>query len=206
MMNASQQAEAAKLNDRAYSRKEVVEIIRSVMGTIDKSTEPDARLHQELTTLATYIENMRSDLAQLRSIEISHNHIPTATDELDAVVGETAKATGTIMDACEKIEKIAGELKSPVGAELANAVTSVYEACGFQDITGQRITKVVKTLKHIEAKVSDIIGAFSQQIQTPPSAGADKDEKSLLNGPQLKGSASSQQDIDALLASFDTKY
>jgi chemotaxis protein CheZ len=146
---------------------------------------------------------MRSELAQLRSIEISHNHIPTATDELDAVVSETAKATGTIMDACEKIEKISGELGAPAGPELASSVTSIYEACGFQDITGQRITKVVKTLKHIEAKVSEIISAFGH---THPGiiAPAKEEEKNLLNGPQLKNTASSQEDIDKLLASFDT--
>lgn len=202
-MTANQPAEAKALNDRAYSRKEVVEIIRSVLGTIDKNAGPAAKLHSELTTLASYIENMRSDLAQLRSIEISHTHIPTATDELDAVIDETAKATGTIMDACEKIEKIASEIKSPVGAELSGAVTSVYEACGFQDITGQRITKVVKTLKHIETKVSEIIAVFSQQQGQVVSPTVSKEENSLLNGPQLKESASSQEDIDKLLASFD---
>ncbi len=202
-MNALQQAEAAKLKDRAYSRNEVIEIIRSVMGTIDKDSDESLKLHNELSALASYIENMRSELAQLRSIEISHNHIPTATDELDAVVGETAKATGTIMDVCEKIEKIAGELEAPVGPELSNAVTSIYEACGFQDITGQRITKVVKTLKHIESKVSEIISAFGNMHPNAVAPVVKEEKTGLLNGPQLKGPASSQEDIDKLLASFD---
>ncbi|MFH1158853.1 MAG: protein phosphatase CheZ [Pseudomonadota bacterium] len=202
-MDARQHAEAANLKDRAYTRKEVVEIIRTVLGTLDKNNEPTAKLHQELSTLVSYIENMRSELAHMRSIEISHHHIPTASDELDAVVGETAAATGTIMDACEKIEKIAGSLTPPVSDDLANAVTSVYEACGFQDITGQRITKVVKTLKHIEVKVTEIINAFGHSGQAAASKITDKDEKSLMQGPQLKGAASSQDDIDKLLASFD---
>ena len=201
-MNASQQAEANKLKDRAYSRKEVVDIIRSVLGSIDKDSEASQKLHSELNTLAGYIESMKTELAQMRSIEISHNHIPSATDELDAVVEETAKATGTIMDACEKIEKVAGDLPPPGGADLSAAVTSIYEACTFQDITGQRINKVVKTLKHIESKVTDIINAFGPQHQ-PQKPDAAVDEKSLLNGPQLKGSASSQDDIDKLRASFD---
>jgi len=200
-MDTTQQAEAAKLADRSYSRKEVVDIIRSVLGSIDKSSASAAKLHDELSILITYIENMRSELAQLRSVEINTKHIPSAADELDAVVGETASATGTIMDACEKIEKLAAALSPPESDKLANIVTSVYEACGFQDITGQRIQKVVKTLKHIEAKVTEIIGAYSQRgIQ--PSTITEKDEKNLLNGPQLKGTASTQEDIDKLLASF----
>jgi chemotaxis protein CheZ len=202
-MKPSQQTEAEKLKERAYSRKEVVDIIRSVLSTIDRESEPTARLHNELSTIVTYIENMRSELAQLRSIEISHNHIPAASDELDAVVEETAKATGTIMDACEKIEGIAGGLSSPANGELSNAVTSVYEACGFQDITGQRITKVVKTLKHIESKVVEIISAFGHAGQAAPSVAAITErEKGLLNGPQLRGGGASQEDIDRLLSSF----
>ena len=201
-MNPIQQSEAAKLKDRAYSRKEVVEIIRSVLGGIDKDSEESSKLHSELTTLAAYIENMRSELAQLRSIEISHNHIPTATDELDAVVGETAKATGAIMDACDRMQEIAGTMPAATGAEINGLVTSIYEACSFQDITGQRITKVVKTLKHIENKVSEIISAFGH-AQPAAAVPAAKEESGLLNGPQLKGPASSQEDIDKLLASFD---
>lgn len=199
-MTQTQTAKEPKMTDRAYSRKEVVDIIRSVLGTIDKNNEPTARLHNELSTIVSYIENMRSELAQLRSIEISHNHIPAASDELDAVVEETAKATGTIMDACEKIENIAGGLTSPVNGELSTAVTSVYEACGFQDITGQRITKVVKTLKHIESKVTEIIGAFGGAKPAAPASA--ESEKNLLNGPQLKGGGASQEEIDRLLASF----
>jgi chemotaxis protein CheZ len=202
-MNPAQQSEASNLKDRAYSRKEVMEIIRSVLGTIDKDSAESAKLHSELSTLATYIENMRSELAQLRSIEISHNHIPTATDELDAVVAETAKATGAIMDACEKIEKIAGDVPAPAGPELATVVTGIYEACSFQDITGQRISKVVKTLKNIESKVSEIVSAFGQ-MQAPGGVTAPaKEDGGLLNGPQLKGPATAQEDIDKLLASFD---
>lgn len=202
-MDAQQQATAENLKDRAYTRKEVVEIIRTVLGSIDKNNEPTAKLHNELSTLVSYIENMRSELAHMRSIEISHHHIPTAADELDAVVEETASATGTIMDACEKIEKVADSLTSPVSDDLANAVTSIYEACGFQDITGQRITKVVKTLKHIEAKVTEIINAFGHSGEELESKITDNDKKSLLQGPQIGSEASSQDDIDKLLASFD---
>ena len=201
-MNTAQQAETANLKDRAYSRKEVVEIIRSVLGTIDKDSAESSKLHSELSTLATYIENMRSELAQLRSIEISHNHIPTATDELDAVVVETAKATGAIMDACDKIGEIAGNVDAPQSTELSAIVTSIYEACSFQDITGQRISKVVKTLKNIESKVSEIVSAFGH-AQVPGMTAPAREDGGLLNGPQLKGPATAQEDIDKLLASFD---
>ena len=87
-------------------------------------------------------------------------------------------------------------------AALQDATTRIYEACSFQDITGQRITKVVATLKTIDAKVAQIVAAFSGRsidvaVPEPEPVGA------LLNGPQLPGQAMDQSDIDKLLASFD---
>jgi chemotaxis protein CheZ len=94
---------------------------------------------------------------------------------------------------------------------VQNVVTRIYEACSFQDITGQRITKVVATLKAIESKVGHIIDVFQQDRDQrtagkapplPPEGPVDA-AASLLNGPQLPAAAMDQSDIDALLASFD---
>jgi chemotaxis protein CheZ len=87
----------------------------------------------------------------------------------------------------------------------------VYEACSFQDITGQRITKVVATLQAIERKVAHITAVFGRDHFMPraseaANAGAIEGTiaaASLLNGPQLPAAAMDQSTIDALLASFD---
>jgi chemotaxis protein CheZ len=194
---------SAAPKDKAYNRKEVVNIIQSVLSGLGKDTDAAKKLHDELTTLAHYIENTRAELAQMRGIEISHNHIPSATDELDAVVGETAKATGAIMDACDKISEIGSALEGAKADELTQAVTSIYEACSFQDITGQRITKVVKALKNIESKVDDIITSLDHTRSKTAPPKEEKKSEGLLNGPQIGGPAVSQEDIDKLLASFD---
>ena len=85
----------------------------------------------------------------------------------------------------------------------------IFEACSFQDITGQRITNVVKTLKKIEAKVSKMILIIASRIpgiddsgdQSPENDDKTEDEK-LLNGPQMAYKAISQDEIDKLLADF----
>ncbi|MDD9900844.1 MAG: protein phosphatase CheZ [Alphaproteobacteria bacterium] len=195
------------LKERPYSRDEVVRIIQSVMTNVGNETELTQKLQEELQVLHDYIESMRAELAQMRSIEISHNHIPTATDELDAVVDETAKATGTIMDACDEIEKIGEGVSDEQRAQLTDVITRVYEACSFQDITGQRITKVVKTLKNIEAKVADILSAFGHGAPgaygKAPAVKEQEGSGTLLNGPQVGGPAVNQAEIDKLLAEFD---
>jgi chemotaxis protein CheZ len=105
----------------------------------------------------------------------------------------------------EEIERLAGGLPVEVAAPLGDIVIKVYEACGFQDITGQRISKVVKALHHIEGKIEALLAVFGADLSEPAAAEAPASgDASLLNGPALPSAAgNSQADIDALLASFD---
>lgn len=197
--------------DRPYSRQEVVEILKAAVCRV--SGDDAATLRMQLGALAAYMDTLRHELAQLRSIEISHTHIPAATDELDAVIVETATATGTIMDACERLQNHVAAAPDTVRQAVEGEVTTIFEACSFQDITGQRISKVIKALKNIEHKVHDILAALGHAAhatdQGAPAAktaepiSAVPSDSALLNGPQLSGHAISQDDIDKLLASFD---
>ena len=105
------------------------------------------------------------------------------------------------------------DVEPEVQAKLMTATTDIYEACTFQDITGQRITKVVTALKHIEDTVDGLLNAFGdeiakyreanpKQVDVPEVASIPSDED-LLEGPQLEGKGNNQAEIDALLASFD---
>ncbi len=105
------------------------------------------------------------------------------------------------------------DVEPEVQAKLMTATTGIYEACTFQDITGQRITKVVTALKHIEDTVDGLLNAFGdeiakyreanpKQVDVPEVASIPSDED-LLEGPQLEGKGNNQAELDALLASFD---
>ena len=80
--------------------------------------------------------------------------------------------------------------------------TPIYEACSFQDITGQRISKVVATLKAIDAKVAHIVAAFTPELDDADALPEMPADAELLNGPQLPVHAMDQSDIDRLLADF----
>ena len=75
----------------------------------------------------------------------------------------------------------------------------IYEACSFQDITGQRIAKIVATLQVIEAKVAHIRAVASEPTRHHEPE-AEPQRPDLLNGPQLPEAAMGQADIDRLLA------
>ncbi len=103
------------------------------------------------------------------------------------------------------LDEVSAAVSGDAAAKLQAATTQIYEACSFQDITGQRITKIVATLKTIEGKVAHIIGTFGAIHRR--SAGTRSihvaTDADLLNGPQLPANAMDQSDIDKLLASFE---
>jgi len=126
---------------------DVAVVVESMMATMKGDlSATDLELYTELEALARYIHEAKADIAALRPDEVKDEFLPTATDELDVIVAATEKATHSIMDATEIIENTMMEVQGEVADKLMEATTQIYEACGFQDITGQRITKVCKAL------------------------------------------------------------
>ncbi len=181
----------------------VADVVQSVLSSMRGDlTSVESSLLTEVAELGRTIANARAEIAALQVDDITASHIPSATDELDAIVAHTAAATDSILEVCETLDGVAGTLESDAAGVLQEATTKIYEACSFQDITGQRITKVVATLKAIDSKVGHIIATFDRREGHAPPRPAPPEE-SLLNGPQLPASAMDQSDIDKLLASFD---
>jgi chemotaxis protein CheZ len=182
----------------------VADVVRAVLATMRGDvTAPNASLLTEVEELACTVADARAEIAALQAADIRASHIPSATDELDAIVARTAAATNTILECCETLDALGPSLAGEAARAVQDVTTKVYEACGFQDITGQRITKVVATLQAIERKVAHIIEIFGRGTNPATAPEAAHETQSLLNGPQMPASAMGQSDIDALLASFD---
>ena len=192
---------------RAASPEMIAEVVRAVLETMGGTlSDKDARLLAEVEDLGRTIAAAKAEIAALQVDDVTASQIPSATDELDAVVAHTAAATETILEACESLDRTAAAMDGPRAKALQAATVRIYEACGFQDITGQRITKVVSTLKTIDAKVAHIVATFGGNRHvagaspaSPPPPAADL---GLLNGPQLPKAAMDQAEIDRMLADF----
>lgn len=198
---------SAHKNDFAgYSRDQVVNIINSVIAKVKNPQEVSYEtICAELHSLKHAIDEMRGQLRSSLPKDIAGSG---TKDELQAAIGATEKATNDIMDSCERIRTgVAG-----AGPEAINAVeaeiTRIYEACAFQDIVGQRITKVIKTFTKIDEGISSLVqsldGNAPYQAEAPKEKEPDYSKgEGLLNGPALPQNAMSQDDIDKLLSSFD---
>lgn len=187
----------------------IQEAVRAVLISMAGDlTAKEAALIAELEALGRTIARAKSEIAQLSVDDITGAHIPSATDELDAIVEHTAQATNEILDCCETLERLQAEVPAEAAAALQGAVTRIYEACSFQDITGQRISKIVAALKAIESRVESAVAHVAGRappapVVAPAVAVARTEGQELANGPQLPGGATSQEEIDRLLASFD---
>jgi chemotaxis protein CheZ len=181
----------------------VADVVRAILATMSGDlTARETTLLTEVESLGRTIAAAKAEIAALRVDDINTSDIPFATDELDAIVAHTASATHAILETCETLDAVAEHLEGEQAAQLQEATTRIYEACGFQDITGQRITKVVNTLKIIESKVGQLVATFGTP-GTEVAASIVSGEAVLMNGPQLPTAAMDQSDIDKLLASFE---
>ena len=191
------------LAPRTFGRDQVVSIINSVIGKVNAPQElPRDLICRELNGLKETIEALREQLQVSAPGDISRTHIPTAKDELDAVIETTEQATNTIMTACESVLANVRGGPPAISQSVEADIVRIFEACTFQDITGQRITKVIRTLKDIDSKVCGLLGALGQPLENVVTALPRQEHDSLLNGPQLPQNAVSQDDIDKLLSSF----
>jgi chemotaxis protein CheZ len=185
---------------------DLVDVVRGLLESLhgDVSAQ-DVRVYGELEALARYISRAKEEIRTIRPDDISEEHIPTANVELDAIVTHLEEATGTILDSTEQVEAVAAAVGGDVGDQLQDAVTRIYEACNFQDISGQRITKVIKTLQTIETRIGllvEVLGGNGVERTVSKAKPTPVGDDHLLNGPQLPDNANSQAEIDALLASF----
>jgi chemotaxis protein CheZ len=163
----------------------------------------DSAVYRELREIAGYIESLKHEIGSLKANEIKTTRIPAAGQELSAVCKATEAATNTIMECAEAV--MAADSRDPAAykARIEEQMMIIFEACSFQDITGQRISKVVETLQLIDERVSRFAKAISAKDSSDHSNEAERvrDERKqrlLLNGPQLGGPETSQSEVDAM--------
>ena len=170
------------------------------------------KLKTELDLIYDAINRTKQEIATLHVTGFKGQEMARVSLELGAVVGGTEKATQQILQAAEYIVETANNLsvavkmgqEAGIAQDIQDRVIQIFEACNFQDLTGQRITKVMATLKFIEehvVRMMEIWGGIEafRDFENVAHATHDKEIR-LVNGPRLEDDEghASQQDIDAL--------
>lgn len=188
---------------------EITSIVGEVMGTLEGDFDlREIHFQDELRDLLSFIEQAKSDLSGIQPKHLSENKIPEASNQLDQVVATTEEAASKIMDSADEISALAETMEGEVAERLMAISMNIFEASSFQDITGQRVTKVVNTLKYLEEKLVVLADAIGDTDSHLKAENESKDnlpgsDENLLQGPQCSGTANDQDAIDALFDSFD---
>lgn len=199
--------------DNRHDSSEVLEAINALGHKLDRFLTSDhtqiEAIHVELSDIAGRIKATKVEMAALRHPLAKEDTFLEASQHLAAIVASTESATNTIIQAAEEVDDIASELRAQISdgyqssrlKDLHEATLKIFEACNFQDLTGQRITKVIQTMTFIEERVNSMMSLWNSKefeaMPLPPSLHK-KDEGLELHGPGQDKSTISQSDIDAL--------
>ena len=166
-------------------------------------------LEENLQALFTYVQRVRQEIASLNSAGDGEDKFVTMGEQLDGIVEATMDATEIIMSAVENNANLVLQMRDLATDEKQIALldklltnqNTVFEACAFQDLTGQRITKIIKSITYVEERVNALRIIWGREeidkARTNVTDDRTEDEK-LLHGPQTKTKAISQDDIDKL--------
>jgi chemotaxis protein CheZ len=173
------------------------------------------RMYQEISVF-------KKALSVKQTADASEQIISDASDQLEAIVRTTEMATNQIMDAVEKCQGRSERFDTLVNCiqetalreELLEILTdsnqdylAIVTSCAFQDLTGQRVKKVVELIKTLEKQIIMMLVKAGSKIRGKQAGKEDHEiegetEKALakLSGPQSEGV--DQAGVDELLVSL----
>lgn len=205
--------EEFKNRNRTADTEELLTAINSLKSVA--SVEPSSTvniLRRELQEMSATIQQTRSAVASIKPENAGNNRIMDATEELDAIVSATERATSEILNGAERIQEVTEKLRNEnadedLCDEIESNATAIFMACSFQDITGQRTTRVVQVLKYLEHRVNFMINLWGaseegeKEVQPLQLAETQdpRPDAHMLHGPQSEDKATSQDAIDAML-------
>ena len=168
-----------------------------------------APLEQDLASIYSAIETSRRELSALAGHAGEQSQLARGREELGAAIGGMEKATNEILKITEAIDENARALcaslkddfKRGQAHDIQDHAARIYEACHFQDISGQRITKAMAALQFAEERITRVLEAWGgiEQFRrnAPRTAGVQ-----LINGPKIDGDRghATQHDVDKMFA------
>lgn len=169
------------------------------------------KIQSELKELHETIESTKREILSLHTQSTDGKEISRVSEELDAIIKGTEDATENILTAAENIDThashlvaaIKDETQSNEASDIQDNVIKIFEACNFQDLTGQRISKVVKAFSYVDERITQLLEIWGgidsfNHIEVIERDGLHEDAD-LLNGPALEEDiVASQGDIDAM--------
>jgi chemotaxis protein CheZ len=150
-IHESVNAEIAPLFDelRRFTDRRIAELSAEIHATVQLVDYSEANLSSQLGKIQEQVAAMIA-----MPVAASRN----SGLELEAVVQATESAANQIMEAAEAIGDWLRDGSRDVDSLniVATRLNSIFEACSFQDVTGQRIRRAIQHLQHVENMLTEI--------------------------------------------------
>ena len=169
----------------------------------------DQTIERKNFCLEKFIENLHEKILQINAPNTNdgNNAVSSMEEQLKAIVKETEIAANDILKNLEGIDRIIGKIRTSgtdkeICDQISHFAMNAMESCTFQDITGQRINKIIDSIKAMEERVNTVVNMVDHTTSEKNSTTSTKDstpeEENLLDGPQLSGMGMSQKDVDGM--------
>lgn len=164
----------------------LLDAIARVESAVTAHRLPDdlGQLRGNLLDMANAISRTKAEIAAISPPDQDQSRLGTASEALDAIVRTTERATSDILGAAEEVQEAAWLLRERgIEAEFCDRLdrhaTQIYTACSFQDLTAQRTSRIVHTLRYLEERLSSMIAIWDAEGERVPPAPAAKAEPAI---------------------------
>jgi chemotaxis protein CheZ len=172
---------------RGFLDRRIAELSAEVHASSELADMGEARIAEE-------IARVQSQIGLLVAVPAAATR--NSGLELEAVVQVTEAAANTIMEAAEAIgDWIAQGRDAAAAPAIVERVNAIFEACAFQDLTGQRIRRAIQHLQQVE----DVLKTMAPDA--PPAGREEVEVRTPMRTVEAAPGSNdlAQADIDALL-------
>lgn len=184
-------AEYARRN-RTADTGVLLDAIARLESVVTEGHGPDAVSHfrGDIMEMASAISRTRAEIAAITDPEHDQTRLSVASEALDAIVQATERATTDILAAAEQVQESAWSLREHgidegVCDALDRHATQIYTACSFQDLTAQRTSRIVNTLRYLEERLIAMMAIWGDAEEpVPPAPGYATSRPAMESRPE----------------------
>ncbi len=181
----------------------VDDVIRQFLEIISThiTTTQQHEIYHQIEMISAQIISLKKDVSNISEEVLDENFIPQVTMELRSIINQTERSVTNILDLSDEVTRLCDEIPDlKLREELMVKAVRILENCNFQDLTGQRIKKIIDRLTEIESTIYKMLHALrpSKDLRTKQTPA----DKHLLNGPQEEHNCPSQVEVDDLFNSL----
>ncbi len=171
---------------RGFLDRRIAELSAELSASVELADMTETKLSGE-------IARVQAQIAQMVAMPAAATR--NSGLELEAVVQVTEAAANTILEAAEAIgDWMASGRDAATAPAIVERVNAIFEACAFQDLTGQRIRRAIQHLQQVEGALKGMAMAPAEPRERVKVATL------ACTIPAAAGSADlGQEAIDALL-------